>query len=310
MPTNTDAFVLLSTLTGSLNVKVSWDKDSAPTTKKDGEGTMSTFALKNGDELTAPASGMIRIAVTDTGAGMSSEQLAKLFRDGVQFNVNELQKGQGSGIGLYISKGIMKQHDGTLIATSPGLGLGTTFTMSLPLFHVPDAVLGREIVSEESIGSSKFTASQIEAMCLKVLIVDDAATNRKLLRRLLTNHGHTCDEAENGQVAITMVKDAMKSGTPYETILMDYEMPVVNGPQASQQLRSMGCDSFIVGITGNVMSEDVHLFKASGANAVLPKPFRLADLDQLWVEYGVSGNAIHSESELQTKGEDATDEAC
>ena len=284
-------------------MKVLWDKDAETPSKKNEKGSMGSFVLKNGDELSAPASGMIRIAVTDNGAGMSPEQLGKLFRDGVQFNVNELQKGQGSGIGLYISKGIMEQHGGTLVATSPGLGLGTTFTMSLPLFHIPDAVLGKEIVSEESNGSSRFNACQIEPMCLKVLIVDDAATNRKLLRRLLTNHGHTCDEAENGRVAITKAEEAMKAGTPYETILMDYEMPVVNGPQASQEMRRMGCDSFIVGITGNVMSEDVHLFKSCGANAVLPKPFRLADLDQLWVEYGISGNSIHSESGASKVGE-------
>ena len=51
----------------------------------------------------------------------------------------------------------------------------------------------------------------------------------------------------------------------------------------------MGCDSFIVGVTGNILQEDVETFKASGANAVLPKPFDIADLEMLWVEFGITG---------------------
>jgi signal transduction histidine kinase len=87
------------------------------------------FALQSGEELKVKQSGYLRVSVTDTGAGMTEEQLSKLFQAGVQFNVNELQAGQGSGLGLYITKGIVEQHEGELRATSPGLGLGTTFAI-------------------------------------------------------------------------------------------------------------------------------------------------------------------------------------
>jgi signal transduction histidine kinase len=72
----------------------------------------------------------VLVSVTDTGAGMTPDQLTKLFRDGVQFNVNTLQAGKGSGLGLYIAKGIVEQHGGTLTADFKGLGCGTSFTMT------------------------------------------------------------------------------------------------------------------------------------------------------------------------------------
>lgn len=69
---------------------------------------------------------------------MTNDQLQELFQEGVQFNVNVLQAGQGSGLGLYISKGIVKQHGESLVASSDGIGLGTTFTMRLPLYEVSE----------------------------------------------------------------------------------------------------------------------------------------------------------------------------
>ena len=77
--------------------------------------------------------GSLVFSVTDTGAGMSAENLSRLFQEGVQFNANKLQAGQGSGLGLWISKGIVELHRGRLSATSKGEGCGATFTLELPL---------------------------------------------------------------------------------------------------------------------------------------------------------------------------------
>ena len=76
------------------------------------------------------------MALSDSGAGMSRKLTRDVFKDGIQFNVNELQAGQGSGLWLYIAKGISEQHAGHLMVESEGLGKGTTFTLGFLLFRV------------------------------------------------------------------------------------------------------------------------------------------------------------------------------
>ena len=247
-----------------------------------------SFELKNREVQTSKCSGELVLSVRDTGAGMTREQLGKLFGQGVQFNVNELQAGNGSGLGLYIAKGIAEQHEGTLVADSEGLGLGTTFTLTVPLYEIPDEKEDIEAALERKQNQSKF-----EIPKLRVLIVDDAATNRKLLGRLLKLRGHTVDEAEDGHLAVEKIKTMKDDPTnkPFELVLMDYEMPTMNGPTAASEIRKLGSDVFIVGITGNMMAEDVEFFTSSGANAVLPKPFKMTALEDLIVEYEV-GNEI------------------
>lgn len=252
------------------------------------DGNSSSFLLNNGEEVDVEKACDLQLSVIDSGAGMSPEQVEKVFGAGVQFNVNELQAGQGSGLGLYIAKGIMEQHGGTLTVASEGLGKGCAFTMTMPLYNIPE-VQARQPSSESTALESGGESSddQDGPRGFRILVVDDSATNRKLLSRLLRNQGHTCDQAEDGQLAVDHVADCVKKGIRYHTILLDYEMPVMNGPAASRELRRLGCDSFIVGITGNVLPEDVDHFKQRGASAVLPKPFKLSRLEEVWVEFGV-----------------------
>jgi len=236
-------------------------------------------------------SGCVQIQVIDSGAGLSQEQLKKLFRQGVQFNVNILQAGQGSGLGLYISKGIVEQHGGSLEVSSEGLNHGSTFTITLPLYHVPDTALQPPLtvkapVIDEACASRE---KEVDFHPLRILVVDDVATNRKLLKRLAVNRGHNADEARDGREAVDMVEAAIKENKPYDSILMDFEMPVLRGPEATKKIREMGCDWFVVGVTGNVLSEDVAYFTACGANHVLPKPVDFNKLEELWDEHGISG---------------------
>ena len=277
--------------------------------KKESKSSKS-FVLANDTKANYQFQGNLTVAVTDSGAGMSKEQVENLFQDGVQFNVNELQAGSGSGLGLFIAKGIVEQHGGLLTASSEGLGHGTTFTVTLPLFHIPDTKEPHQdggIDASERVTDFEMRSREFQNTYLNILIVDDARSNRKLLNRILKNHGHTTTEAENGREAIHKMEEGIQIGKPFDCILMDYEMPEMNGPDACREMRSKGCDSFIVGVTGNLMAEDVALFKECGANSVLGKPFRLNQLDQLWLEHGVLGSGrtdpsqgSHSESPKDT----------
>ena len=111
--------------------------------------------------------------------------------------------------------GIVQQHNGTIRAKSEGLLKGSTFTITLPLYLVPES---GELESEEIDQEAKSRCNEH----MHVLVVDDVMSNRKLLGRLLKNRGHTYDEAANGQIAVEMVNTnrRKRSARRYDTILM------------------------------------------------------------------------------------------
>jgi signal transduction histidine kinase/CheY-like chemotaxis protein len=294
---------------GSVNVEAFYQPEKA--------GPEQMIALQKGQVASGSQYGYIKVRVTDTGAGMSPDQVVKLFQDGVQFNANELQAGGGSGLGLYIAKGIVKQHNGALTASSEGIGRGTAFELLLPLWKVlvgdfdccdvfvprrPEKtkIHTQNIIQEDGLSETQqselagHSISSFEKKSLKILVVD-VKSNRKLLIRLLENIGHQCEQAENGQLAVEMVKKASSSGSPYDSILLDYEMPIMDGPTAAKEIRqyedaSTSTDVNIVGITGNVLPEDVSFFRSCGADDVLAKPVKMPDLLASWMEHGVGAD--------------------
>ena len=261
---------------GDIYVAAKWEK-----AKK--EQAPHKYQLKGGETVVHETTGNLVVTVKDTGAGMTKDQLKKLFGQGIQFNVNELQHGNGSGLGLYIAMGIVEQHDGSLKCDSEGLGKGTTFTMKLPIFDIPTQQTTKRGHGEDvEEGDHSYEEDK-----LNILIVDDALSNRKLLRRLLKLKGHDTAEAENGQIAVDMVRKAEAEGKNFDLVLMDYEMPVMIGPVAAQEIRNGGSDVFIIGVTGNLMPEDVSYFRQCGSNAVLPKPFKISELEEIIFEHHI-----------------------
>lgn len=274
-----------------------------------------TFELKSKEIITCEKTGEIVFTIKDTGAGLSRLQLKNLFGAGVQFDVNELQSGKGSGLGLYIAKGIVEQHGGSLFADSEGKGLGCTFAMRLPIYKPPEdamwdssqfmwkrrrprtrtsfeqAVLAKTVMEcdDEEDGEIDCTLRSLDSRDdgmseLKILLVDDSKSNRKLLDRLMTMRGHRCEQADDGTKGVEMALKAESFGQPYDLIFMDYEMPTLNGPEAVKQIRERGCDVYIIGLTGNIMADDVSYFHACGANAVFPKPFKVREFEQHFEE--------------------------
>ena len=266
-----------------------------------------TMLAPNEEGVVHQRAGSIRLDVKDTGVGLSREQLASLFREGVQFDANRLQHGGGSGLGLSIAKGLVEQHRGTIIADSEGLGKGTMFSIELPLYEFGEAELqavqwsdkdSQTEPTEESASSSENQAGTLEGRVTakaapssrRVLVAEDSASSRKMLIRLLSRAGHECIPAANGQEAVDAIKKDMAktkadpSHIPIDTVLMDYEMPLLRGPEASVEIRRYGYQGIIVGVTGNVLSEDVDFFIEHGANRVLSKPVSLKRIQSYWKE--------------------------
>jgi signal transduction histidine kinase/CheY-like chemotaxis protein len=260
------------------------------------------------------SAGRVVITVTDSGAGMSEKQVKQLFREGVQFNPNDLQAGQGSGLGLWITKGIVDSHGGKLWAASEGEGQGTTFTFSLPIFKLLDphadvsmskmeenfppnqkasklqtfsahltqnSITGHTAEDLEEINPIELTIRTRPAHCFRnLLVTDDSAVNRKMMCRSLQSVGFKCFQAADGRECVDIVDKAMRNEhESIDLVLMDYEMPRMNGPTACAALRAMDCGIPVVGVTGNVLNEDKQLFMEHGAMRVLQKPFSISELE-------------------------------
>lgn len=274
------------------------------------------------------AAGYIVISVVDSGVGKSENQINQLFREGVQFNPNDLQAGQGSGLGLWIAKGIVTSHDGSLQASSGGEGCGTTFSLTLPVFkriHRSPTILGQgESTSTTTAGlgckavslsdvvinspiikdsgdynesKSDRGISELQSIDLlteskqshrfrNVLVTDDSAVNRKMMCGSLESVGFKCFQAADGQECLDIVSKALHDDHErIDLILMDYEMPRMNGPTAAAAIRDMGCDIPVIGVTGNILHEDKEYFLSHGAVRVLQKPLSMLELEEVLSVY-------------------------
>lgn len=184
--------------------------------------------------------------------------------------------------------------------------MGATVIVELPLyefaesesFEFPELESTKNVASSQvSLIPDKVITNPSPMRIHHVLVVDDAITNRKMLVRLLERAGHKCLTACNGQEAISVFQAASAaealdpSQSPIDTILMDYEMPVLNGPLATQKLRQNGCKSLVIGVTGNVLAEDVNYFKEMGANEVFAKPVQVSRIEEYWQTFDLGSNA-------------------
>jgi CheY-like chemotaxis protein len=215
--------------------------------------------------------GKLVVTVMDTGAGISKENQARLFNEIVQFNPEKLQAGGGSGLGLWITQEILNLHDGSISVSSEGEGKGSSFTMEIPMIRQPQTaprspeVLNRETTADmrraaqdvvQELSISDLGDSPILPHPFELLVVDDSRLCRKMLQKCLRADGHTCCEAEDGLEAIAMVKERIGHGTgghgrPFDAVLMDFIMPNMDGPTATQEIRALGYTAPIFGVTGN-----------------------------------------------------------
>eukprot|EP00607_Mallomonas_marina_P007750 CAMPEP_0182417102 /NCGR_PEP_ID=MMETSP1167-20130531/1518_1 /TAXON_ID=2988 /ORGANISM="Mallomonas Sp, Strain CCMP3275" /LENGTH=306 /DNA_ID=CAMNT_0024590409 /DNA_START=303 /DNA_END=1219 /DNA_ORIENTATION=- len=135
------------------------------------------------------------------------------------------------------------------------------------------------------------TRPQKEMSAIKrILIVDDAPISRRMLHRIVNRSCNFIDEAVDGVDAVNKYKASVADGRPYTLILMDFQMPNLNGPMATHQIRKMGFIGPIIGVTGNVLPNDIDYFMEKGASKVLLKPLSIESLEQT-----ISDELIRSE---------------
>mmetsp|Transcript_30175 Transcript_30175/g.43099 ORF Transcript_30175/g.43099 Transcript_30175/m.43099 type:complete len:966 (+) Transcript_30175:45-2942(+) len=177
----------------------------------------------------------------------------------------------------------------SIVSTSSALAAAiTAVSKSLEMEHyhnfepLPPSLPQAQSSTMESLMSKKSSETTPKKVLMNVLVVDDAMSNRKMLCRLLKNCGCVCHEAEDGKECVDWMALSVSNKAPeVDLVLMDYEMPFMKGPEAAKVLRERGHKGLIIGITGNVLQDDVEHFISCGANSVLSKPLHMQRLKDL-----------------------------
>lgn len=222
--------------------------------------------------------GTLRFVVMDTGIGISPEKTKQLFKPFSQADATITRRYGGTGLGLSITKRLVEMMNGTIwVDSQPQQGSSFFFTLDLPEVEKPTIASTVEVPAPPA---TKKTSAP-----LRILIVDDNEDNILLLRAFLKNRDFILDEAENGQVALDKYRHK-----DYDLILMDMQMPVMDGYTASrlireEQLRLSRSPVQIWALTAYAMKDEIDKTLQSGCNRHLIKPLRksqlIAEIDTL-----------------------------
>ena len=217
----------------------------------------------------------IEIAVVDSGIGMTADQAARIFQPFVQADSSTSRRFGGTGLGLSISHRLTLLMGGDLSVTSEP-GRGTSFVLVLAtgaldgtsmLTHVSEPMLERgPRVSPGPQRRPRLTG--------RILLAEDGAHNQRLLSTILRQAGAEVSLANNGQEAVEAALRARDAGQPFELILMDMQMPVMDGYAATQRLRGAGWLGPIIALTAHAMDGDRERCLAEGCDAYETKPVR------------------------------------
>ena len=203
-----------------------------------------------------------RFIVRDTGIGISEDYLPHLFESFTREERTTVNRIQGTGLGLAITAKVVEMMGGTISVKST-VGEGSEFTVDLEL----------EALEEHRAEESE--SSVIDFSGSRVLLVEDNDVNAEIVCMILSQYGITVERAENGQAGLEQVQK--HAGGYYDAVLMDIQMPVMNGYEATRAIRALEgtyCQALpIIAMSANAYDEDVKACLAAGMNAHIAKPF-------------------------------------
>ena len=223
---------------------------------------------------------LLRFEITDTGIGISEEQLMHLFKPFEQADGSITRNFGGTGLGLVISKNIIELMGGNIRVESK-LGFGTSFifTIYAKEGNETSEYINNNVNSNELENQNEFEGCHI-------LLAEDIEINREIILSLLNGSGVVFDIAENGEAAVEMYKTAPKR---YHMIFMDIQMPKMNGFMATTAIRSTRLDTAhsipIIAMTANAFKEDIDACLAAGMNDHLAKPIDIEKVKNIISKY-------------------------
>lgn len=233
-------------------------------------------------ELQAGKEGYARyqFVIKDDGRGMTEEFLKTIFMPFTRMEEKEGSYTQGTGLGMAIAKSMLDLMGGSINVEST-LGKGSTFTVDVELETAEEGEC-REEKKEQNGGQTK----RFDFTGKRVLIVEDNEINEEILKELLSIEGALTESAVNGKEAV----DKLEQSSPgyYDLILMDVQMPVMNGYEAAAMIRGLDRSDAetipIIALTANAFSEDRSKALAAGMNAHVTKPIDMANLCSVLAE--------------------------
>ncbi len=214
------------------------------------------------------------IEIIDTGMGIPDEKLETIFEPFSQADSSITRNFGGTGLGLTISRNLMEAMGGSLCVSST-VGVGSTFALTLPIGKASE-IEYREEYQSESIRAShiiKTKESVPNRLDGHVLLVDDGQTNRQLIGLILRRAGAQVTTANDGQEGFDLAIE-----TKFDLILMDMQMPIMDGYTASAKLRKQGITTPIIALTASAMTRDRERCLNAGCNDYLTKPVDTEEL--------------------------------
>lgn len=228
---------------------------------------------------------VLHFKVEDTGIGLSEEEIPKLFKPFSQANSSTFTKYGGSGLGLQLCQKMVKLMGGDIQLTSKGVQAGTTCT-----FHVVCKI--QNSTPSEELSPPKQQQPVRKSSSLKslkpeqtrVLITEDNTINQLLLRRILEQEKFITDIANNGKEALEKIISTYGSSKAFQIVLMDLEMPIMNGFEATRKIRQFEAENnvqnalFIVGVSANARDTFSKSALDTGMDCYITKPFQKKDI--------------------------------
>ncbi|MGK2941716.1 MAG: PAS domain-containing protein, partial [Immundisolibacter sp.] len=225
--------------------------------------------------------GWLNFAVTDTGIGMIPEQIARLFQPFEQADNSTTRRFGGTGLGLAISRSLAEQMGGEITVESAP-GVGSSFTLSLPLPEAEADSARRASRCEPAALAQRRLAGQ------RLLAAEDVEVNRLVLNDLLTHEGAQVVFAEDGQQALDRLQEAGVDS--FDAVLMDVQMPVMDGYEATAQLHRLAPWLPVIGLTAHVMAEARERCLEAGMVEHVAKPIDVDELVSVILRYAGGAN--------------------
>ena len=213
---------------------------------------------------------LLEFSVSDTGIGLTPDQKERLFQPFTQVDMSNARRYGGTGLGLVISQRLVGLMGGEPIVVESQAGMGSRFAFRLPL-----PLSGGAPILNTAPASPEPAPPVRPLTGMRLLLVDDGESIRFAIGLILQSEGANVDEASNGAEGVRM---ALAAAEPYDAVLMDVQMPVQNGIEATRELRARNYARPIVALTAGAFAQDRQACLAAGMDDYIAKPVQVKDL--------------------------------